>query len=153
MGIISKHKQKIAIILNEATVPNSVNNLLWVMIKVANPEAVVVLVISVAFPTLVMTRCSDFALFPCLLNSCWYLFMRKIQLGTPITMISGGINAVKTVISYSKNPNVPRAHATPTKTTKTEIKVALIDLKNIKNINEVTIKAVKTKSPISSSIF
>ena len=125
MGIISKHKQKIAIILNEATVPNSVNNLLWVMIKVANPEAVVVLVISVAFPTLVMTRCSDFALFPCLLNSCWYLFMRKIQLGTPSTMISGGINAVNTVISYSKKPKIPKVHITPIITTHIEMNVSL----------------------------
>ena len=57
------------------------------------------------------------------------------------------------IISNSKNPNVPSAHATPTKTTKTEIKVALIDLKNIKKINVVTNRAVKTKSPISSSIF
>ena len=125
MGIISKHKQKIAIILNEATVPNSINNLLWVMIKVANPEAVVVFVISVAFPTLVMTRCSDFALFPCLLNSCWYLLMRKIQLGTPITIISGGINAVNTVISYSKKPRIPKVHITPITTTHIEMNVAL----------------------------
>ena len=76
-----------------------------------------------------------------------------MQFGIPITIINGGINAVKTVISNPKNPNVPKDHATPIKTTKTEINVALIDLKNIKNIKEVTNNAVKTKSPISSSIF
>ena len=58
-----------------------------------------------------------------------------MQFGIPITIINGGINAVKTVISNPKNPNVPKDHATPIKTTKTEINVALIDLKNIKNIN------------------
>ena len=68
-----------------------------------------------------------------------------MQFGIPITIINGGINAVKTVISNPKNPNVPRAQETPIKTTKTEINVALIDLKNIKNINEVTSNAVKTK--------
>ena len=114
-----------AMILSEATVPNSVSNVLCVMIKVAKPEAVVVLVIRVAFPTFAMTRWRDFALFPCLLNSCWYLFIRKIQLGTPITIISGGISAVKTVISYSKNPKIPKVHITPIITTHIDISVAL----------------------------
>ena len=42
--------------LKDATVPNSINSLLWVIIKVAKPAAVVVFVIKVALPTLVITR-------------------------------------------------------------------------------------------------
>ena len=99
IGMISKHNIKIAMILKEATIPNSLSNLLSVKINVAKPEAVVILVINVAFPTFVMTRCSDFTLLPCSLTSCWYLLIRKIQLGKPITIIKGGINAVSTVIS------------------------------------------------------
>jgi len=56
IGIISKHNRKIAMILREATIPNSVSNLLCVIIKVAKPDAVVTLVIKVAFPTLEITR-------------------------------------------------------------------------------------------------
>ena len=32
-------------------------------------------------------------------EGCWYLLIKKIQLGIPITIINGGIIAVKTVIS------------------------------------------------------
>ena len=70
IGIMSKHNMKIAIILSDATVPNSVSNLLCVIINVANPDAVVVFVIKVALPTFVITRCKDLALLPCLLTSC-----------------------------------------------------------------------------------
>ena len=83
----------------EATIPNSFSSVLSVMIKVANPAAVVTLVIKVAFPTLVITLCNDLALLPWFLISCWYLLIRKIQLGIPMTMINGGIIAVRTVIS------------------------------------------------------
>lgn len=50
-----------AIIQIEATIPNSLSSWLFVKINVANPEAVVTLVINVAFPTLAITRCNDFA--------------------------------------------------------------------------------------------
>ena len=79
--------------------------------------------------------------------------MRKIQLGIPITIISGGINAVSTVISYSSNPIIPKVHITPISTTNIEIKVALKDLKKKKNIREVTSSAALINSPISSIIF
>ena len=55
---------KIASILNDATTPNSFNNVLSVKINVANPDAVVTLVINVALPTLVITRCKLFTLLP-----------------------------------------------------------------------------------------
>ena len=58
---MSKDKAKMAIILMEATTPNSFKILLFVRIKVANPDAVVRLVINVAFPTFMMTRCKDLA--------------------------------------------------------------------------------------------
>ena len=79
--------------------------------------------------------------------------IKYIQFGIPITIISGGINAVKTVISYCNNPIVPKAHITPIKTTNIEITVALIDLKNKKKISAVTKIAIKTKNFISFKIF
>ena len=99
IGMINKAKKKIAMILIEAIIPNSTSSCDFVNIKVAKPEAVVRLVIKVALPTLVITRCSDLAWFPCFLISCWYLLIRKIAFGTPITIISGGIKPVNTVIS------------------------------------------------------
>ena len=153
IGIMSKHSIKMARILREATIPNSLSNLLSVRIKVAKPEAVVTLVIKVALPIFVITRCNDFALLPCLLTSCWYLFIKKIQFGIPMTIIKGGINAVSTVISYSNKPKIQKVHITPISTTNIEIKVALKDLKKKKNINDVTNSAALIKSPISSIIF
>ena len=61
MGIIKRDKTKIPMILIDATIPNSFNSLLSVTIKVANPEAVVTLVIKVAFPIFEMTRRRDSA--------------------------------------------------------------------------------------------
>ena len=58
---MSRDKIKMAIILIDATTPNSFKILLFVKIKVAKPEAVVRFVIKVAFPTLTMTRCNDLA--------------------------------------------------------------------------------------------
>ena len=99
MGMINKERKKMAMMLIEATMPNSFNTLLSVKINVAKPEAVVRLVISVALPIFIITLCKDLTMFPCLANSCWYLLIKKIQLGTPITIIKGGISAVKMVIS------------------------------------------------------
>ena len=76
-----------------------------------------------------------------------------MQFGTPITMINGGIKAVKTVISYSKKPRIPRAHITPVTTTLKVIIVALYDLKKKKNMHIVTTIAIITNFPISSMIF
>ena len=67
-----------------------------------------------------------------------------MQLGTPITIISGGINAVKTVISNCNNPRIPRAHITPVITTLKVINVALNDLKKKKNMQIVTQIAIIT---------
>ena len=52
IGMINKESIKMAMILIEATIPNSFNSLLSVMINVAKPAAVVILVIKVAFPIL-----------------------------------------------------------------------------------------------------
>ena len=49
---------------NDATIPNSLNSLLSVKIKVPKPAAVVKFVIKVAFPTFEITRCKDLALLP-----------------------------------------------------------------------------------------
>ncbi len=142
-----------AIIFIEATVPNSFKTLLSVNMKVANPEAVVRLVIKVAFPIFMITRCKDLTLLPCFATSCWYLLMKKIQLGMPITMINGGINAVSIVISYPNQPRIPNAHMTPMITTNMEIKVARKDRKKRKKIMDVSNMAEMTKTPISSTIF
>ena len=91
----------------------------------ANPDAVVILVINVALPILEITRCKALACCPCDFISCWYLLIKNTAFGTPITIINGGINAVKTVISYPNNPIKPKAHVTPIVTTKSVINVAL----------------------------
>ena len=153
IGIIKSDSKKMPIMLREATMPNSFKILLFVKIKVAKPDAVVRLVIKVAFPIFVITRWSDLALFPCLATSSWYLLMRKIQLGIPITIIKGGIRAVKTVISKRRKPNTPKAHITPISTTNKEIKVALNERKKRKKMKEVRRVANTTNKPISSTIF
>ena len=124
IGMISRQSKNMARIQIEATIPNSFSSWLFVKINVAKPLAVVTLVINVAFPTLAITRCRDFAWLPCCFISCWYLLIKKIQLGIPITMISGGIKAVKTVISYLSKPSIPKAHSTPIITVIIDMKVA-----------------------------
>jgi len=151
--MIRSESRKIQRILMEATIPNSVSSLLSVIIKVAKPEAVVTFVMRVAFPIFEITRCNERAWFPCFLTSCWYLLMRNIQLGIPITMISGGIKAVRTVISYWSKPRNPKAHITPMITTHIEIKVARTLLKKKKKIREVTARAATINRPISSMMF
>ena len=59
-------------------------------------------------------------------------------MGTPMTMIMGGISAVRTVISKPNNPIIPKAHITPITTMDMEINVALYDLKKKKKIRVVT---------------
>ena len=139
--------------LIEATIPNSFNTLLSVKIKVAKPDAVVKLVISVALPIFVITLCKDFTLLAFLATSCWYLLIKKTQFGIPITIIKGGISAVKIVISYFNHPKSPKAHITPIRTTNIEMNVALKDLKKRKKIKLVSNIADNTNTPISSRIF
>ena len=81
------------------------------------------------------------------------MLIKNIQLGTPITIISGGINAVRTVISYPSHPNIPNAHITPIPTTNNDINVARNERKNKKKIMDVINVAPSTKSPISSTMF
>ena len=153
MGIINKDSKNIIMMFMEATIPNSRNKLLLVSVKVAKPHAVVMLVISVALPTLEITRWSERAWFPCFLISFWYLLIKKMQLGTPMTMMMGGISAVSTVISKPNNPIIPKAHMTPITTMDMEINVALYDLKKKKKIRVVTSVAISTNNPISSKII
>ena len=152
IGIINKQSINIDNILSDATSPNSESSLLFVVINVANPEAVVTLVIKVAFPILVITFSSAICLLPWVLSSRWYLLIRKIQLGIPITIIRGGIMAVNTVNSYSNSPTIPRVHITPIKTVKMEIIVALNDLKNKKKIIDVT-KAARIRNFANSALI
>ena len=68
--MIKRQSIKIDSILNDATTPNSLSNLLSVEMKVAKPDAVVTLVIKVALPIFVITFCRDRDLIPCLFSSC-----------------------------------------------------------------------------------
>ena len=99
MGISNKDRINTANIFMEATKPNWRKSLLEVSINVAKPNAVVVFVRMVIFPTRLIIWTNDLDLLPCSLNSLWYLLIRKIQLGTPMTIKSGGIKAVRMVIS------------------------------------------------------
>ena len=68
-------------------------------------------------------------------------------------MMTGGIRAVRTVISYRSRPRVPKAHITPIITTQSDMKVARNDRKKKKKIREVTARAAKMNIPISSMMF
>ena len=70
-----------------------------------------------------------------------------------MTMIKGGIRAVRTVISYSNNPIIPNVHITPISTTIMDMSVALNDLKKKKKIKDVIPKAARMNFPISSIMF
>ncbi len=48
-----------------------------------------------------------------------------MQLGIPITIIKGGISAVKMVISKPNKPIIPNDQLTPISTTTMDMKVAL----------------------------
>jgi hypothetical protein len=63
MGMIIRHKKNRATILNEDMIPNSFNNSLLVMIKVAKPAAVEVCHQG-SSSYFVITRCNARALFP-----------------------------------------------------------------------------------------
>ena len=82
---------------SEAIIPNSNRMELLVKMNVAKPAAVVVFVKKVAFPIFCIPRASALALLPWLRSSLWYLLIRNTQLGTPITIIKGGTNAVSIV--------------------------------------------------------
>ena len=70
---------KIAKILSDATIPNYMHCCELCNYKCSKVSHLI-FVINVALPILVITLCSDLALFPCSLTSCWYLLIRKIQL-------------------------------------------------------------------------
>ena len=125
IGINKRESIKTAKIFIEATKPNSLKSLLEVSMNVAKPSAVVVLVKMVTLPIFRIILLNDFALLPCRLNSLWYLLIKKIQLGTPITINNGGIIADSMVILYWNKPSVPKDHITPIATTSIEIKTGL----------------------------
>mgnify|MGYP000182441890 CR=1 FL=1 len=120
------------IILINETIPNSTIILELVNTNVPKPRAVVALVRKVALPTFWIINSKDLILLLLFLNSCWYLLIKKMAFGTPITIINGGIKAIKTVISYLNKPIKPNAQTTPMLTTNSVIAVALKDLKKKK---------------------
>ena len=95
--MISSEMQNIARMLTEAITPNCWSTSLVVKMKAAKPRAVVAFVMNVALPTFFTIRVRARALLPCRLYSAWYLLSRLMQLGTPITIMSGGIRPIKAV--------------------------------------------------------
>ncbi len=71
-----------------------------------------------------------------------------MQLGTPITTISGGMIAVKRVILYPHNTIVPRLHTTPMPTTSRLIKVELSERKNSSRV-----MADKSRKPVKNKFI
>ena len=74
--MMSSEIKNIERMFNDAMTPNCCKTSLVVNIKAAKPRAVVALVMKVALPTFLTIRVSASPLFPCLLNSAWYLFKR-----------------------------------------------------------------------------
>ena len=77
------------------------------------------------------------------------LLIKKIQLGIPITMITGGTKAVKIVTLYPKYPIIPKENITPKITTIIDTTVALNDRKNRNNIKDVIKRVSKINTDIS----
>jgi hypothetical protein len=103
--------QECTTMLNDEIIPNSFKISLLVIMKVANPAAVVKLVIKVAVPTLVMTLCcSGFITVSAIF--LLVLISKKIQFGIPITITKVGTSAVRTVISNEINQEVKSPHNT-----------------------------------------
>ena len=79
--------------------------------------------------------------------------MIKIQLGIPITIINGGMRAVRTVILYPNKTIVPTDHSTPTATTNIENITDEKVLKNTQRINAVIKTANARNNFISCDTF
>lgn len=110
----------VAITLIAATTPNSTSMELLVKYNTPKPMAVVMLAKNKVIPMVSILRCRAFILLPWAKNSPWYLLMRKIQLGKPITMMSGAIKPDNTVILYPKSSMMPMDQTTPMTTTMSE---------------------------------
>ena len=86
----------------------------------AKPIDVVILAKNNETPARCNARCKD-AIFPLpLANSVWYLFKMSIQLGTPITIIKGGINPARTDNLNPNNTIVHNVVTTPKTMTSSE---------------------------------
>ena len=91
-----------------------------------------------------------FILLPCSTISRWNLVIKKIQFGIPITIINGGIKAMRIDRLKPNIPMVPSDQITATKTTMLQITTMRMDLKNMKIRIEVTKMARPMKIYISS---
>src|SRR4051812_11680054 len=96
-GTIINEKRYVAITLMEAIKPNSNRMRFCIAQKTAKPIEVVKFAKKREMLVRSIAKCSDFNLLPVLVNSVWYLFRIKTQFGTPMTMISGGINPLRTL--------------------------------------------------------
>ena|SRR6185369_7875162 len=140
----------VASTLIAATTPNSTNMVLFVKYNTAKPIAVVIFARNKVMPMVSMVLVSAFILLPCALNSLWYLLIRKIQFGKPMTMIKGAISPDRTVILYPNSSMIPIDQTTPITTTINEKKTVVSVLKNIHKIIAVTITASVRNKVISA---
>ena len=98
IGIKHNDNTYITKIFIEAMRPNSWSDWLFVSRKAAKPVAVVTLVSKVILPILPIIIFSDLILLLFFLYSLWNLLIKKIQFGIPMTIKTGGTNAVSRVI-------------------------------------------------------
>jgi hypothetical protein len=83
----------------------------------------------------------------------WYLLSKRMQLGIPITIISGGIKPVSAVILYPKSTIVPNEQITPTITISNENITGVVLRKNAISIKAVTKMARPKNMVISPAIL
>src|SRR5688500_15607625 len=132
-----------------ATTPNSTSIVLLVKYRTPKPMAVVILARNRVMPIVSMVRASAFTLLPCMENSLWYVLMRTIQVGRPITIMSGAIRPLSTVILYPKSSMIPMDQTTPMITTISENTTVEIERKSSQRMMAVTITARIRKRVIS----
>jgi len=109
--------------------PNSRSTSLRVTARVAKPEAVVRLVIRVAVPMRMITRCRALILLPYRENSKLYLFSIYMLFSMPMMISRGGIIPVRMVILYPKRAIMPMDQITWISTIHTGITTAFTERK------------------------
>ena len=108
---------KVNITLIAATIPNSTNKPDPVKANTPNPMDVVRLARNKVLPILEVLSIKDSSLFCVRKNVSWYLFNKKITLGTPMTTIKGGMRPESNVILKLNNTIVANDATIPTSIT------------------------------------
>ncbi len=151
MGINKSEIRKVNITFNAATIPNSTSNADPVNAKTPNPIDVVKLAKNKVLPTVLALSIKDASLFCVIKYVSWYLFNRKMVLGTPMTTMSGGIRPESKVILNPNKTMVANDASMPISITTKPKRTTLMERKKYKRMREVT-KMANPRNKTSSLV-